>query len=198
MIAQSEQEHRLLGLVQPIAGGLGMEIVRLRVQGGQRPHLQIMTEKVGGAPTDVEDCARLSRAISPVLDASDPITDAYTLEVSTPGIDRPLTRPGDFARWTGHTARIELARPLDGQKRFTGTLAGEDENGVHVELDENTELVVHVHEMHKASLVLTDALIAAARAAGNLPPQPDEDDLSDFEIDEDTEDTEPESTGDPA
>jgi ribosome maturation factor RimP len=197
MIALTEQERRLLDLIRPVAEGLGMEIVRLRVQGGRRPHLQVMAEKAGGAPTDVEDCARLSRAMSPVLDAADPISEAYLLEVSTPGIDRPLTRPGDFGRWIGHAAKIELARPIDGRRRFTGTITAEDEAGVHIELDDETELVAGVHEMSRASLVLTDELIEAARAAGNLPPQPDEDEdtLADFEIDE-SEDTDEEETGD--
>ncbi len=198
MIALTEQERRLLEILRPVADKLGMEIVRLRVSGGRRPHLQVMAERAGGAPTDVEDCARLSRAINPVLDDADPIPEAYLLEVSTPGIDRPLTRPGDFARWTGHSARIELARPIDGRRRFTGTIVSEDEDGVHIELDDETELVAGVHEMSRASLVLTDELIEAARAAGNLPPQPDEDEdtLADFEIDETDDDTDEEETGD--
>jgi ribosome maturation factor RimP len=196
MIALTEQERRLLDIIGPVADGLGLEIVRLRVSGGRRPHLQVMAERAGGAPTDVEDCARLSRAMSPVLEAADPIAEAYILEVSTPGIDRPLTRPGDFGRWIGHSARIELARPIDGRRRFTGTITGEDDAGVHIELDDETELVAGVHEMSRATLVLTDELIEAARASGNLPPQPDEDDdLADFEID-DTEDTDEEETGD--
>ena len=196
MIVLTEQERRLLSLVQPVAEGIGMEIVRLRVQGGRRPHLQIMAERAGGTPTDVEDCARLSRALSPTLDAADPISEAYTLEVSTPGIDRPLTRPGDFARWIGHAVKIELARPIDGRRRFTGIITGEDNDGARIELDDETELVAGIHEMSRASLVLTDALIEAARAAGNLPPQPedDEESLADFEIDESEE--EDEETGD--
>lgn len=196
MIALTEQERRLLNLIRPVAEGLGMEIVRLRVQGGRRPHLQVMAERAGGAPTDVEDCARLSRALSPVLDAADPIQEAYLLEVSTPGIDRPLTRPGDFARWTGHAVKIELARPIDGRRRFTGIITGEDETGAHIELNDETELVAALHEMSRASLVLTDELIEAARAAGNLPPQPEDDEsLAGFEIDETEDDTE-EETGD--
>ena len=194
MIALTEQERRLLDIIRPVADGLGMEIVRLRVSGGRRPHLQVMAERAGGAPTDVEDCARLSRAMGPVLEAADPISEAYILEVSTPGIDRPLTRPGDFGRWVGHSARIELARPIDGRRRFTGTIMSEDDAGVHIELDDETELVAGVHEMSRASLVLTDELIEAARASGNLPPQPDEDMLDDFEIDE-SEETD-EETGD--
>ncbi|KCZ46267.1 ribosome maturation factor RimP [Hyphomonas pacifica] len=197
MIALTEQERRILALATPVAESLGLEIVRLRIQGGRRPHLQIMAEKAGGAPTNVEDCARLSRALGPVLEEDDPIKEAYTLEVSTPGIDRPLTREGDFGRWVGHAAKVELARPIDGRRRFTGIITGEDEHGAHLELDDETELVAHVHEMSRASLILTDELIEAARASGNLPPQPDEDDLGDLEVDESDEDTESnEETGD--
>ena len=197
MIALTQQERQILALVIPVAESLGMEIVRLRIQGGRRPHLQIMAEREGGAPTNVEDCASLSRAIAPMLDEADPIKEAYTLEVSTPGIDRPLTREGDFGRWVGHAAKVELARPIDGRRRFTGMITGEDADGAHIELDDETELVAHVHEMSKASLILTDELIEAARAAGTLPPQPDEDDLGDLEIDESDEDTETnEETGD--
>ncbi|WP_370171358.1 MULTISPECIES: ribosome maturation factor RimP [Hyphomonas] len=197
MIALTEQERQILSLVTPVAEQIGMEIVRLRIQGGRRPHLQIMAERVGGAPTNVEDCASLSRAIAPMLDEADPIKEAYTLEVSTPGIDRPLTREGDFGRWVGHAAKVELVRPIDGRRRFSGMITGEDEDGAHLELDDETELVAHVHEMSKASLILTDELIEAARAAGTLPPQPDEDDLGDLEIDETDEDTDTnEETGD--
>jgi ribosome maturation factor RimP len=197
MIALSEQERRILSIATPVAESLGMEIVRLRIQGGRRPHLQIMAEKAGGAPTDVEDCARLSRSLSPVFEDADPIKEAYTLEVSTPGIDRPLTREGDFARWVGHLVKIELARPIDGRRRFSGVIMSEDEDGAHIELEDDVELVAHVHEMSRASLILTDELIEAARAAGNLPPQPDEDDLGDLEIDEAEDDTDiNEETGD--
>lgn len=184
MIAWTEQEKRILALAAPVADSLGMELVRVRVMGGKRPLLQIMTEKSGGAPTDVEDCAALSHALSPVFEAADPISDAYHLEVSTPGIDRPLTRIGDFGRWTGHLAKIELARPLDGRRRFQGVILGEDEAGARIQLDDDVELVAEIHEMSKASLILTDELIEAARQAGGLPPQPDEDDLSGFDIDE--------------
>ena len=197
MIALTEQERQILSLVTPVAEQIGMEIVRLRIQGGRRPHLQIMAERAGGAPTTVEDCASLSRAIAPMLDEADPIKEAYTLEVSTPGIDRPLTREGDFGRWVGHAAKVELVRPIDGRRRFSGMITGEDEDGAHLELDDETELVAHVHEMSKASLILTDELIEAARADGTLPPQPDEDDLGDLEIDETDEDTDTnEETGD--
>ena len=145
-----------------------------------------MVEKAGGAHTDVNDCASLSRAIGPIMETADPISDAYTLEVSTPGIDRPLTRKGDFARWAGHLAKVELAMPLDGRRKFRGVILREDEDGIAIELDDGTELVAELGEMAKASLILTDELIDAAQADGSLPPQPDEDgSLEGFEVEED-------------
>lgn len=188
MIAQSEQEKRILSLIEPQASGLDMEIVRVQVMGGKRPLLQIMTEKAGGAPTNVEDCAKLSRAISEMLDVDDPIKDRYTLEVSTPGIDRPLTRPGDFARWIGHAAKLELIRPLDNRRRFKGVITAETNGSVTLQLDDATELEAEIGELAKASLILTDKLIDAARDAGTLPPQDNE--LEDYDID-DTEDESP-------
>lgn len=182
MIAQSEQEKRILALIEPQASGLDMEIVRVRVMGGKRPLLQIMTEKTGGAPTSVEDCARLSRAMSDILDADDPISDRYTLEVSTPGIDRPLTRPGDFGRWIGHAAKLELIRPLDGRRRFQGVITAQADDNITLLLDDETELEASVSELAKASLILTDQLIDAARTAGTLPPQ--DADLEGYEIDD--------------
>ncbi len=184
MRANREVERRILETIEPEALEMGFDIVRVRITGGNRPILQIMAEKKQGG-TSVEDCADLSHAISPILDVSDPVSGRYALEVSTPGIDRPLTRPGDFARWTGHLAKIELTHPIDGRKRFTGVLGGEEDGVVKLRLDDNTELEAEVADMSRASLVLTDELIAAARAEGSLPPQPDEDDLGDLEIDED-------------
>lgn len=168
MIAMSEQEKRVLDLIQSQASGLGMEIVRVRLTGGKRPALQIMTEKAGGAPTDVEDCAALSRAMATVLDAADPIPDAYTLEVSTPGIDRPLTRPGDFARWIGHAAKVELVRPLDGQRRFRGIITDETDGNIRLQLDDDSELEARLEDFSKASLILTDDLIEAAAAQAGM------------------------------
>jgi ribosome maturation factor RimP len=147
-----------------------------------------MTEKAGGAPTDVEDCAKLSRAMSEMLDADDPIKDRYTLEVSTPGIDRPLTRPGDFARWVGHAAKLELIRPLENRRHFQGVITAETDGHVTLRLDDATELEAEITELAKASLILTDKLIDAARNAGTLPPQDNE--LEDYDID-DTEDESP-------
>ena len=191
MIAQSEQEKRILDLISPQATGLGMEIVRVRMMGGKRPLLQVMAEKAGGAPTDVEDCAALSRAMSDILDAEDPITDRYTLEVSTPGIDRPLTRAEDFGRWVGQAAKLELIRPLENRRRFQGVITGEKDGNITLLLDDETELEANIDELSKASLILTDQLIEAAQKAGTLPPQ--DDDLTDYEIDN-TDDETPNTT----
>lgn len=189
MIAQSQQEKRILSIAEPVAAGMGLEIVRVRITGGRRPGVQIMIDRAGGKLADVEDCTDLSRALSPVFDAEDPVSGAYMLEVSTPGIDRPLTRPGDFAAWEGHLAKVELAMPLGGQRRFRGIILGEDEAGVHLELDGDAELTAQVHEMTRASLVLTDELIEAARERGGLPPQPNEDGFDGLELDETDDDT---------
>jgi ribosome maturation factor RimP len=189
VITISPQEERILSMAQPLAGELGLDIVRVRLMGGNKPLLQIMIEKAGGAPTDVEDCASFSRNLSPVLEAEDPISEAYRLEVSTPGIDRPLTRIGDFGRWVGHLAKLELVMPLEGRRRFQGIIAREDEHGVAILLDDDSELVAQVHEMSKASLILTDELIDAATSDGTLPPQPGDDAFDGFETDEAETDT---------
>lgn len=189
MITISPQEDRIFALSEPLASELGLELVRIRIMGGKRPLLQIMIEKAGGAPTDVEDCATFSRNLSPVLEAEDPISEAYRLEVSTPGIDRPLTRVGDFGRWAGHLVKVELTMPLDGRRRFQGIIQREDDNGVAILLDDDSELVAQVHEMSKASLVLTDELIDAATDDGTLPPQPGDEEFEGFETDEAETDT---------
>ena len=189
MITVSAQEERILAMSEPILAELGLEIVRVRIMGSKRPLLQIMIEKAGGAPTDVEDCASFSRMLSPVLEAEDPIADAFRLEVSTPGIDRPLTRVGDFARWIGHLAKIELAMPLNGRRRFQGTIVREDENGVALELDDDSELVAKVSDMTKARLILTDELVGQALASGDAPPQPEDADFDSFETIEAEHDT---------
>jgi ribosome maturation factor RimP len=189
LITLSPQEDRIFAMADPLASELGLEIVRIRIMGGNRPLLQIMIEKAGGAPTDVEDCATFSRNLSPILEAEDPITEAYRLEVSTPGIDRPLTRVGDFGRWVGHLVKVELTMPLEGRRRFQGIIRREDDAGVAIELDDESELVAQVHEMSKASLILTDELIDAAASDGTLPPQPGDEDFDSLETDEAESDT---------
>ena len=129
--------------------------------GGKRKTLQVLAERPDGQ-MDVEDCARLSRALSEVLEATDPITEEYVLEVSSPGIDRPLTAPEDFARFAGHEARVELTRGLDGRRRFKGLLIGLEGNDVVMDVTEANEtrrVTFPLADVSEAKLVLTDRLI---------------------------------------
>jgi ribosome maturation factor RimP len=151
-------DRRLADLLLPTVEGMGFRLVRLRLQGGRRPTLQVMAERPDGS-MEVEDCAALSRAMSAVLDVADPIIGEYVLEVSSPGIDRPLTRLEDFARWQGFEARLETAEPIDGRRRFRGRLAGTDGTDVLLEIEEG-EIGLPFDWLADARLVLTDALIA--------------------------------------
>jgi ribosome maturation factor RimP len=176
--AQSELEIRILDMIEPEAKAMGLDVVRVRVMGARTPVLQIMAEKADGT-MDVEDCAKFSRRISPVLETEDPISGEYALEVSSPGIDRPLTREGDFAKWAGHEVKAELGTPTaDGRKRFHGWIAGETDGVVELKLKDGGEARLAVADMVKAHLVLTDRLIQEARARG----QADIADLDDEEI----------------
>jgi len=139
----------------------GYRLVRLRLMGGKRKTLQILAERPDGQ-MDVEDCARLSRALSEVLEAADPISEEYVLEVSSPGIDRPLTAPEDFTRFAGHEARVELTRGLDGRRRFKGLLIGLEGNDVVMDatdLNETRRVRFPFSDVAEAKLVLTDRLI---------------------------------------
>jgi ribosome maturation factor RimP len=161
LVARSAVDRRLAGIVEPVARDMGLELVRLRLMGGQTPTLQVMAQRPDGT-MEVDDCARLSTAISAVLDVEDPITDAYTLEVSSPGIDRPLTRLKDFADWAGFEARIETSEPIDGQKRFKGTLAGTEGDEVLIEIERGKEeltIGLRFDWLADAKLILTDELI---------------------------------------
>ena len=169
MRAQSELEKRILDMIEPVATGLGLDIVRVRVVGSQTPTLQIMAELPDGTMT-VARCARLSRAISPVLEVEDPIASEYHLEVSSPGIDRPLTRVGDFAKWIGHEIKVEMATPgADGRKRFHGSIVTETDGMVELDLKDGGGAKLPVGDMAKATMVLTEKLIQAARAKGQAP-----------------------------
>jgi ribosome maturation factor RimP len=149
--------RRIEDIVTPTVAGMGFEVVRVALSKGGT--LQIMIEPAGGGPMDVEACATLSRALSAVLDVDDPIPSAYTLEVSSPGIDRPLTRPKDYARWAGHLARLETTEPVEGRRRFKGTLLGLSDGLVKLRLDDGKEAVVPLTAVSRAKLELTDALI---------------------------------------
>ena len=151
-------------LIGPSVEALGYELVRVTLAGSQRKVLQIMAEPQDGRIMSVEDCARVSRAISAILDVEDPISGAYSLEVSSPGIDRPLTRPKDYDRFKGHEAKIETHEPVEGRKRFKGILKGVEGDAVKID-SEGAELALPFNQIAKAKLVLTDALIAAHEAA---------------------------------
>jgi len=180
MRAQSEIEIRILDMIAPVAADFGLDVVRVRMMGGDVPTLQIMAERPDGTMT-VAACAKFSRAISPVLEAEDPISSEYHLEVSSPGIDRPLTRVGDFAKWIGHEVKVELATPgADGRKRFHGAIAGETDGVVELKLKDGGAAKLAVADMAKATMVLTDRLIQAARA--KAPPADEIDDEDDGEI----------------
>lgn len=160
MRTTSPFEDTLLALIEPAARDLGYEIVRIRLMGGRRKTLQIMAERPDGRMNS-GDCAALSRGLSPLLDSEDPIVDEYFLEVSSPGIDRPLTRLQDFDRWAGWQAKIELDRVAEGRKRFSGELAGIDGETVRLVLDgdDDNETLFPFDWIASAKLVLTDDLI---------------------------------------
>ena len=162
---KTQEDRSLLELLDPVAVAAGYELVRLRLMSGTRSRrLQIMAEGPDGDMT-VEDCARLSRAISDVLDAADPIDGDYLLEVSSPGIDRPLTRLKDYVTYEGLEARIELDRLADGRKRFKGELAGIDEQNValNIEGEEDTVLIPYAW-ITEAKLIFNDKLMQRGAA----------------------------------
>ncbi len=144
-------------IIAPAVEAAGFRLVRLRLMGGKQKTLQVMAERKDGT-MNVEDCAELSRSLADFLEREDPIEGDYLLEVSSPGIDRPLTRLTDFARWSGHEAKIELVAPLEGRKRLRATLLGLDGNDVEVEA-QGTRLKFPFRAIAEAKLVLTDKLI---------------------------------------
>lgn len=151
-------------LIAPAVEAMGYDIVRVQLGGGDRLRLQIMAERRSDGGMNVDDCTEVSRAVAAILDVEDPIDSAYTLEVSSPGIDRPLTRLADFDRFAGFEARVETALPIDGRRRFRGRLLGTRGNAVAMICDE-TEITLPFADVQKAKLVLTDELIAASRGA---------------------------------
>ena len=154
-------QQRLDELVAPSLESMGYELVRVMFQGKTHPTLQIMAERKDGAPMTVDDCADISRSVSALLDVEDPIQGGYVLEVSSPGIDRPLTRGKDFVTWAGHEAKVESLVAVDGRKRFRGTPLGLDEEGRVKLLTEAGEALIPLADIKLAKLVLTDALIDA-------------------------------------
>jgi ribosome maturation factor RimP len=157
--------QRVAALVEPVLDGMGFRLVRVKMSGSA---LQIMAERPDGT-FSIEDCANVSRAVSPMLDVADPIASRYQLEVSSPGIDRPLVRPQDFERWTGHEVKIEMTQPVAGRKRFKGALEGMADGEVRLYIDnpeggkEPLLIGVPFADIAEAKLVLTDRLIEAAK-----------------------------------
>lgn len=191
-----EAVERIGRIIEPSVEAMGYELVRVQLSGGQRPTLQIMAERSDGAAMTVEDCADISRAVSALLDVEDPLPGAYTLEVSSPGIDRPLTRLKDFERFAGFEARLETKAPVDGRKRFRGFLAGIEGDTVRLALPvekkarkgaakgapardgdaadpgdaEATLVEIPFGLVLKAKLELTDELLKAAEAEQGAAP----------------------------
>ena len=158
--------ERIETIIEPTVNDLGFEIVRVQLSGAHNPRLQIMAEPQSGRAMNVDDCATISRAVSALLDVEDPISGAYTLEVSSPGLDRPLVRLEHFRRFAGFDAKVELSDPFDGRKRFNGRLTGVEGDNVLMEVDGEAKSFPHA-AIQKAKLIITDALLAAAEEGRN-------------------------------
>jgi len=154
-------EATLAALVAPTLADMGYELVRVLVLGRDRPTVQIMADRADGQLIAVEDCEAISHAVGAVLDVENPIAGAWTLEVSSAGIDRPLTRVKDWNRFSGHRARVELETPVEGHRRVNGVVLGADEMQARLLLDNGEELAVPLTLIRRAKLILTDALIEA-------------------------------------
>jgi ribosome maturation factor RimP len=165
--------QRIESVLAPSLQAMGYAVVRVALHGGaRRQTLQVMAERVDGRAMTVEDCADVSRAVSAILDVEDPIDTAYTLEVSSPGIDRPLTRRADYIRFAGFEARVETVAPVDGRKRFRGRLLGLGEDDLVAIRDEAAEYRVPFTAIQRAKLILTDELIARSPDRPPMPSDP--------------------------
>ena len=160
--------ERIETLIEPAMNDMGFELVRVRMTGSQRKTLEITADRLDGSAMNVDHCADISRAVSAILDVDDPISEAYVLEVGSPGIDRPLTKIPHFERFAGFEAKVELKQMLDGRKRFSGKLLGVEGTDIRLEQDGET-VALPFADIRTAKLILTDDLIAAAQ--GGLPQQ---------------------------
>lgn len=161
LVAKAAIDQRIAEIIAPVIEDMGYELVRVRLMSGKEQTLQIMAQKPDGT-IEVDECAEISTAVSAVLDVEDPILEAYTLEVSSPGIDRPLTRLKDFDQWSGYVAKIETTELIDGRRRFKGALAGTEGEEVLIEIEEHGEpltIGLKFDWLSDAKLVLTDELI---------------------------------------
>jgi len=181
LIAKTAMDRRLADIIIPVIEGLGFELVRIRLMGGQTRTLQIMADRPDGG-IEVDECGEISTAVSAVMDVEDPIEENYILEVSSPGIDRPLTRLKDFEMWKGWEARLETTELIDGRRRFKGMLAGVEGDEVLIEIEEGKETLtigLQFDWLSDAKLILTDDLIAEMLRQKKVSGQ-----ISDSEIDE--------------
>lgn len=167
LIKETGLDARVAQIVRPSLEALGFRLVRVRVSGQNGCTVQVMAEREDGTFT-IEDCEAVSQAISPALDVDDPIGRAYHLEVSSPGLDRPLVREADFVRWSGHEAKLETAIPIEGRRRFRGQLLGVADGKVKIRLAELGAATVELPltEMSDARLILTDELVEESLRAG--------------------------------
>jgi ribosome maturation factor RimP len=162
LVVETGLAARVAAAIEPALGTLGFRLVRVKVTGRDGGTLQVMAERPDGSFT-IDDCEATSRALSPILDVEDPIQSAYRLEVSSPGIDRPLARRSDIERATGHEAKIEMAMMIDGRKRFRGIIEGIENDSVKLKSTEGKDdALLPLGEIADAKLMLTDALIAEA------------------------------------
>ena len=170
LIAEPGLSARVAAIAEPVIEALGYRLVRVRVSGADGCTVQIMAERPDGTMA-VEDCEAVSRTLSPVLDVADPIERAYRLEVSSPGIDRPLVRKSDFDRYAGHLVKIETEIPINGRKRFRGLLVGTEGEAARIRGEEaeagaDAEILLPIEEISEAKLVLTDELVTEALRRG--------------------------------
>jgi ribosome maturation factor RimP len=169
LIIEQGVAARVAAIAEPVIAGLGYRLVRVRVSGVSGCTVQIMAERPDGTMA-IEDCEAISRALSPVLDVANPVESAYRLEISSPGVDRPLVRRSDFARNIGHTVKIEMAMGVAGQRRFRGLVVGIEEDAARIRSDnsagETSEVLLPLADMADARLVLDDALVAESLRRG--------------------------------
>ena len=169
IVRENGLEARIADMLEPAIADLGFRLVRVKLSGMDGMTLQIMSERPDGTMT-VDDCEAVSRAVTPILDVEDPINQEYNLEISSPGVDRPLVRPDDFARWRGHMVKLELAVPRDGRKRFRGEIRGVKDGDLVLRLEDlpddgEPDIRLAFADMAEARLVMTDALVEAALKA---------------------------------
>jgi ribosome maturation factor RimP len=170
LIVEQGVAARLGAIAEPVLESLGFRLVRVRMSGASGCTVQIMAERADGSMT-IDDCEMVSRALSPVLDVADPLESAYRLEISSPGIDRPLVRRSDFERFAGHPVKVEMAITTEGRRRFHGVLLGAQGDAAHIRRDdaaagEAGDVLLPIADMAEARLVLTDALVAESLRRG--------------------------------